>query len=230
MKMVELKAGAKLKEGEDPTLDNEAKKLIDTQMNIIKARSDQIAATNPTTGVKYHDMFIEEEAVHVKFIDSPLFDVCKNSLALRGQNMLLTPENIEFPSKGMKELKNTFLGTGGTIYEDEDLKINYKSEKEGLIMKIGIQFVTKTGLLNIHRALVQRSEGLKMVLSPIKVVDHPQLLINLKVVGAVSHIPLIKISYNQNAQERSLEFGLPILVHKFLRPHKISQDNFDKFY
>lgn len=58
-KMVELKAGAKKKEGEDPTLDNEAKKLIDTQMNIIKARSDQIAATNPTTGIKYHDMFIE---------------------------------------------------------------------------------------------------------------------------------------------------------------------------
>lgn len=92
--------------------------------------------------------------MHVKFIDSPLFEVCRNSLALTGQNIMLTPDNIEFPTKGMKELKKTFLGTGGTIYEDDDLKVNYKSEKVGLIMKIGLQFVTKTGLLNIHRALV----------------------------------------------------------------------------
>lgn len=69
-----------------------------------------------------------------------------------------------------------------------------------------------------------------MVLSPVKVVEHPELLINIKVVGAVSHIPLIRINYNQNAQERSLEFGLPILVHKFMRPHKITADNFEKFY
>jgi len=175
-------------------------------------------------------MFIEKEAVHVKFIDSPLFEVCKNRLALAGDNIMLTPDNIQFPAKGIKELKGTFLGTGGVIYEDEDLKINYKGEKEGLIMKVGLQFVTKTGLLNIHRAIIQRSEGLKMMLSPIKVLDHPQLMINLKVVGAVSHIPVIKISYNQNAQERSLDFGLPIFIHKFLKPHNISYDNFERFY
>lgn len=152
--MVELKTGAKQKEGEDPTLDNEAKKLIDTQMDIIRARSEQIAATNPTSGIKYQDMFIEKEAVHVKFIDSPLFEVCKNRLALAGDNIMLTPDNIQFPSKGIKELKGTFLGTGGVIFEDEDLKINYKGEKDGLIMKVGLQFVTKTGLLNIHRAVI----------------------------------------------------------------------------
>lgn len=69
-----------------------------------------------------------------------------------------------------------------------------------------------------------------MNLSPVKLAEHPQLLITAVCSGVVNFPPSLCIKYTQNAQERSLDFSLPIFVHKFLVPHNIPESNFRNFY
>lgn len=230
-KMVIMKAGGgKSKEGSDPTLDIEAKKMLEHQMEIIKARSEQISSTNPTKGVVYEDMFIDPEASAIKFEANALFEACQRRVALNCRNIMLTPNNFPVPKACVAEVKAMLLSNAGTIYQDARMQINYKCEQQEHLMKVGLLFVTKTGPLNIRRAIVKRSEGLKMVLSPIKVADHPQLLINITGVGVINFLPLIEINYSQDAQERSLEFALPIFIHRLIKANQVPQDAYENFY
>lgn len=198
--MVIMKAGAgKGKEGDDPTLDIEAKKMLEHQMEIIKARSEQISSTNPTKGIVYEDMFIDPEASAIKFEGNPLFEVCQKRLALNTKNIMLTPNNFPVAKACMSEVKNMLMSNAGTIYQDAKMQINYKCEQQEHQMRVGLLFISKTGPLNIRRAIVKRSEGLKMQLSPIKVADHPQLLINITGVGVINFLPTLEINYSQDA-------------------------------
>ena len=230
-KMVILKSGGgKAKEGDDPTLDIEAKKMLEHQMEIIKARSEQISSTNPTKGIVYDEMFIEPELSGIKFEGNNLFEICQRRLALNCKHIMLTPNNFPVPKACLTEVKATLLSNAGTIYQDARIQINYKCEQQEHLMKIGLLFVTKTGPLNIRRANVKKSEGLKMTLSPIKVADHPQLLINITGVGAISLLPTLEINYSQDAQERSLEFALPIFIHRLIRANQVPHDAYENFY
>lgn len=110
------------------------------------------------------------------------------------------------------------------------MHIEYKSDYQGPNVRIAIQFVTKSGPLTIRRAIIVKSEGLKMNLSPIKLAEHPQLMITAVCTGIVNAPSVIQIKYTQNAQERSLDFSLPIFVHKFMQPHNIPEDNYRQFY
>lgn len=230
-KMVIMKSGAgNSKEGEDPTLDIEAKKMLEHQMEIIKARSEQISSTNPTKGITYEDMFIDPEASIIKFEDNPLFNVCQKRIALNTKNIMLTPNNFPVPKVCVTEIKGMLMSNAGTIYQDARIQINYKCEQQEHLMKVGLLFITKTGPLNIRRAIVKRSEGLKMQLSPIKVAEHPQLLINITGVGIINFLPTIEINYSQDAQERSLEFCLPIFIHKLVKANQVPLDAYENFY
>lgn len=230
-KMINLKAGAMAKEGEDPTLSNEAHQLVENQKQILKARLEQVASTNPLSGMNYEDLFIEQETISmIKFSDFAIFEQARSRMALVGPNLMLSPPNIALPNGGVKQIKECLLGNAGYIYEDPQIKINFKSEVIGAIMKVALQFETKSGALNIHRALVKKTEGLKMNVSPIKVAEHPQLIINIQCIGVVNYLPILAIKYNQNAQERMLEFGLPIFAHHFIRPHQIPPEKYEEFY
>jgi len=229
-KMVQVRAGAKSKEGNDPTLDIEAKKMLDHQMEIIKARSQQISDTNPTKGIVYEDMFIDPEASAIKFEDNMLFPICQKRLALNTKNIMLTPNNFPVAKNCMAEVKNMLLSNSGTIYQDARLQINYKCEQNENVMKIGLLFMTKTGPINVRRAIVKRSEGLKLQLSPIKLGDSPQLYMIATGVGIINHLPVIEINYSQDAQERALEFALPIFIHKLMKPITMPFDNYENFY
>lgn len=56
--------------------------------------------------LKYDDLFIEEENLEVKFYNFwELTDLCNQRMALKGQNILLTPDNLQLPTLGLKELK-----------------------------------------------------------------------------------------------------------------------------
>ena len=110
------------------------------------------------------------------------------------------------------------------------IHIEYKSDFQGPAVKIALQFVTRSGPLTIRRANIEKSEGLKMNLSPVKLAEHPQLLITAVCSGVVNFSPQLCIKYTQNAQEKSLEFALPIFVHKFLVPHNIPESNYRNFY
>lgn len=164
-KMVNLKAGVgisgekKNKKIEDPTMNNEAKKLVDAQMEIYKARADAKKTVNATKGIKYDDLFIEAEAAIIKFVESPLLSVCRDKLALEGENIMLTPPNMPVPSTGVKEWKNTLLSDGGIIYQDQMMHIEYKSDFQGPAVKIALQFVTRSGPITIRRANIEKSEG-----------------------------------------------------------------------
>ena len=230
-KMVIMKAGVgKGKEGEDPTLDIEAKKMLEHQMEIIKARSEQISSTNPTKGIVYEDMFIEPEASAIKFEGHSLFEVCQKRIALNTKNIMLTPNNFPITKACMTEVKSMLMSNAGTIYQDSKLQINYKCEQQEHMLKVGLLFITKSGPLNIRRAIVKRSEGLKMQLSPIKVAEHPQLLINVTGVGVINFLPILEINYSQDAQERSLEFALPIFIHKLIKANNVPFDAYENFY
>jgi len=110
------------------------------------------------------------------------------------------------------------------------MEIQYHSDYSGAEVKIAMQFVSKSGTLNIRRANIEKVEGLKLKLAPIVVKEHPQLQITGTCTGIVNKPPVIMIKYTQFAQERSLEFSLPIFVHKFLQPHPIERGQYDHIY
>jgi len=97
--------------------------------------------------------------------------------------------------------------------------------------KVILQFSSKTGPITIRRANIELSEGVKLKLDPVKMInDNPQLLITGSCIGIVNKPPLLSIKFNQDAQERALEFSLPIFVHKFLSPLQMEEENYRAFY
>lgn len=175
-------------------------------------------------------MFIESEHAYIKFLEFPVWEMCKDKLALSGENIMLTPENFPVPKTGFREFKNTLLHDDGIIFQDQMLKIEYKSMYKGPEVKIAIQFVSTSGNLTIRRANIEQIEGLKMTMSPIKVAEHPQLMMTGVCTGIVNKPPVIMMKYTQNAQERSLEFCLPIFIHKFLNPLALEESKHRAFW
>lgn len=56
--------------------------------------------------LKYEDLFIEAENVEIKFYNHrDLMDICNSRLALKGKNILLSPDNLQLPKTGLNYLK-----------------------------------------------------------------------------------------------------------------------------
>ena len=46
-------------------------------------------------------------------------------MALAGQHILLTPDNIELPKQGLRELKQLLTKNSGMLFEDKNIIVVY---------------------------------------------------------------------------------------------------------
>ena len=230
-KMINLLNKTNEKDGvSDPTLYNQGKKLIKTQMKILKSKPDNTNIIKQKDGNAYQDMFIEAENSHIKFTNEQLFNASKGRLALKGNNIMLTPENITLPKYCLKEFKNLLIQPVGILYNDNNLEIRYKSEFGKGQGRAAFQFLSKSGPIKIHKTELISDGGLKIQLSPIKEGPTPQLMMNFINNDIITSFPVLQLFYNQNSQERTLSLTLPVFVHKFINPFVLDEKRYMSAY
>ena len=230
-KMINLLTKANEKEGyTDPTIYNQGKKLIKAQMEILKAKPDNSTIIKQHGGNAFSDLFIEPDMVHIKFTNETLLNMSKHRMALKGKNIMLTPENISLPKYSLKEFRNLLINDIGTLYQDNKLQVNYKSEFNGPQGRVALQFVSHSGPIKVLKADMISDGGLKIQISPIKEGDTPQLMLNIVNFDIISSFPVLQIFYVQNGQERTLSLTLPVFIHKFMSPVALEEQKFMELY
>lgn len=201
----------------DPTLYNEGSKLIRTHMKILNSKQDKNNLERlKKGGLKYEDLFIEAAIIKFENMDH-LVGQCRSRLAWEGSNIMLTPENLTLPKYCLSEFKELLSEDVGTLYEDNHLRIDYKSDFDEFTGKIALQFVQKAGVLDVQRVNVVSEGGLEIQTSGIKKFEHAQVMMNLINSGWISGFPSIQLEYSLNNVRKTLSFSLPVFVHKYVK-------------
>jgi len=60
---------------------------------------------------------------------------------------MLTPENLDLPGYGIANLKSLLIQSVGVLYEDQVIKLDYKSKFDNGTGKAAILFMTKSGTI-----------------------------------------------------------------------------------
>lgn len=230
-KMIKLLTKANEKDGyADPTIYNQGKKLIKAQMEILKAKPDNTTIVKQHGGNAYSDLFIDPDMAHIKFSNEGLFNASKHRMALKGKNIMLTPENIILPKYSLKEFRNLLINDTGVLYQDNKLQVNYKSEFSGPQGRSALQFVSLSGPIKVIKADMASDGGLKIQISPIKESDTPQIMLNAINFDLITSFPVLQIFYTQSGQERTLSLTLPIFIHKFMTPVTLEEQKYMEIY
>ncbi len=226
-----IKLLSKTSSKNDPTGINQGKELIKKKMDILKSRMENYRIERKKGNLRYEDLFIESENVDIKFYNQPLFELCRQRLALRGKNILLTPDNIKLPKSSLKELKHLLLHNNGVLYEDKQMSIQYKSQFNGGTGKAALKFIAKSGKINNLNINIASDGGLKIQLSPIKKgANDFQVMINYSNDDIIISFPVLQVFYIQNGQEKTLSLTLPVFVHKFVTPYEMDEARYMQIY
>ena len=229
-KMIHMLTKDKKNAGVDPTLQNEAKRLIKTQNQILMAQNENKTILRQK-GTGYEDLFIDAQYASIKFAENPLFEQSRNRLALAGKNILLTPENIQLPKICFREFQNLLLtSSSGILYEDNGMRVDFKSEFSKASGRAAFQFVSKSGPLKVHKASVLSEGGLQIQISPVKDGPSPQLMMNFMNTDNVIGFPTLSVFYNLNSQEKNLNLTLPIFVHRFISAYAMDDKRYMEVY
>ena len=200
----------------DPTLYNEGSKLIRTHMKILNSKNDKNNLERlKKGGLKYEDLFIEAAMIKFENMDH-LIAQCRSRLAWEGSNIMLTPENLVLPKYCLSEFKDLLSEEMGTLYEDNHLRIDYKSDFDNFTGKVALQFVQKAGVLDVQRINVISEGGLEIQTSGIKKFEHAQVMMNLINSGWINGFPSVQLEYSLNNVRKTLVFSLPVFLHKYI--------------
>lgn len=66
-------------------------------------------------------------------------------MALAGQHILLTPDNIELPKQGLRELKQLLTKNSGMLFEDKNIIVEFKSENKFGRGRAAMRITSKAG-------------------------------------------------------------------------------------
>ena len=179
---------------------------------------------NPThKSLGKHQMLDEIEIVK-KYDTIPIFDSCKQRMALYGENILITPPNLEYSKYCFKEFKNLLINCEGTLYSESLFQIEYRSEYRLSQGIVALSFVSKTGPIKIVSASTADSTGLRVEALPI--VDGEVPKIRMKVFNSTVPVtfPRLNLVYNVNTVTKSLELYLPVFINNFLTPLRLTPE------
>ena len=214
----------------DPTLYNEGSKLIKNQMKILNSKAETKGMQKMKKGgAGYDDLFIETALIKFDNLDH-LINQCRSRIAWEGKNIMLTPENITLPKFCLKEFKNLLSEDVGVLYEDNHLRIDYKSSYDDFTGKVAIQFVQKAGLLDIQKVNVISEGGLEIQTSGIKKFEHAQIMMNLINSGWINSFPTIQLEYSLNNVRKTLIFNIPVFVHKYISKFDLDEARYMKVW
>lgn len=134
------------KGGNDPMQVNQGQELIKKKQEIIQGKISNYRLERNKGNLKYEDLFIEEENIEIKFYNQKsLFDLCSQRLALKGKNILLTPDNLQLPKLGLNYLKQMLINPNGVLYEDKFMQIIFKSEHKMAKGRSAMRIQSKMG-------------------------------------------------------------------------------------
>lgn len=120
--------------------------LILKKQEILKSKYENYRLERDKGNLKYEDLFIDSENVEIKFFNfKELVELCGQRMALKGQHILLTPDNIELPKQGLRELKQLLTKNSGLLYEDKSISIEFKSENKFGRGRAALRISPKTG-------------------------------------------------------------------------------------
>lgn len=214
----------------DPTVVNEGVKLIKAQNEIIGATKEKDVIIRKVQQSKFEDMFIQQEQIHVKFEQVPVFDSCKQRLALKGVGLLLSPENLEGPRYKFQEFKNLLINPSGVYSQDNALRIDFGSEVKSAQIAVVLTFNSLVGPLKILKVNVLSDGGMNHQLAPIKEGPAPQIRLLFTNTDAPFCFPELQVFYTQNAAEKTTRLILPVFVHRFLVPKVLEESKYMEIY
>jgi AP-2 complex subunit alpha len=244
-----LKLGPKSK---DPTVMHEAKKLAEEEM--FKSRSHttntQIFSTLQTLSKKETDYNTsnssaksyqtsapvmnnlldgyDEPAPSSDIKSHPLFNIAKNKLAVNVSNIVPLPGKLQFSN--FNEMKALMTAKDGILYQDNNVEIQYKSQFDGPVGKIALQFATKGSSITQLNFNVQNTSNLFFQVSPVKYAEHPQIMMQVMNTGISSEVPKANMKFYQGEAFRNVDFEVPVTVNKFINPVDMPADKFLQFY
>ena len=212
----------------DPTLYNEGSKLIRAQMKILNSKESKNNLEKlQKGGLKYEDLFVEAAIIKFESLDH-LINQCRSRIAWEGSNIMLTPDNLALPKFCLKEFKNLLSEDSGILYEDNHVRIDYKSDFDESSGKIALQFVQKSGVLNIQRLNVISEGGLEIQTSGVKKFEHAQVMMNLINSGWINSFPSVQVEYSLNNVRKTLVLNLPVFIHKYTKKFDLDESRYMK--
>lgn len=225
-KMMQMLAkGSELagKDKTDPTVYNEGQKLVRRQIQILKGKEDKNNLQRLKKGEqKYQDLFVEAAAIKFDNMDH-LFDLCRSRIAWQGINIMLTPDNLSLPKSCLREFKSLLSNDTGVLFEDMYLRIDYKADYDEARGKVALQFVSKSGVMQVQRLNIVSEGGLEIQTSGIKKFEHAQVMINLINSGWINSFPSFQLEYTLNNVRKSLIFTMPVFIHKYISKFDLDQ-------
>ena len=159
----------------------------------------------------------------------PLYEQCRDKIAV-GANVIPIPNKLQLPSSNAQEFKALLIAETGTLYQDNNLSINYKSSFQTSIGKIAMQFVTKGQNLSNVVISVPNTGNLFFNISPVQYGDHPSTMIQCLNTAVGTETPMANLTFNQGDSHRNVNFALPIQTNKWISQVNMPQQAFDKYY
>lgn len=159
-----------------------------------------------------------------------LYKQCQNKIATGG-NVVPIPSKLTLPSSNSTEFKALITSDTGVIYEDNYITINFKSSFQPPLAKIAFQFVTKGDSLNKLNFVVQNTSSLLFKTGAIQYGEqHPNVMVEALNIGMSSTPVKVNLSYISGGNNRTSEFSLPILSHKWIQAVEMASDKFDTYF
>lgn len=126
--------------------------------------------------------------------------------------------------------------TDGTIYEDENIKINMKFNISKYLTRVLIEYVSNSAssLENIE-ARLKVPEGMKASVSPTKYpsneTDNPKSMLMVMATGNIKEELKMAIQFESGfGGTEKIIFKIPVLINKFIERVEMDQDRFDHLW
>ena len=197
-----------------------------------KEHIDQAEKENQEIQIKqegYENMLINDATI--KFPDNPLLERSKARVAMKGKGILLNPNNIDLPKLCLQDFRSLLLGSlSGTLYSDNHLLVEYKSEFTKATGRAAFQFSSKSFPIKIMKIDVSSQGGLIIQVSPVTETATPQFKINVTNTDNVFTFPTLNVHYKLGGQDKMLLLTLPIFIHRFLTPYVIDDKKYMEIY
>lgn len=118
-------------------------------------------------------------------------------MALRGQNILLTPDNLNLPKQGLRELKQMLTKSNGVLYEDKFIVIELKSETKIGMGRAALRLTSKLGPITNFTCKIINDGGLKFSLAnPVLKESQVDLLLTYQNVDIITAFPELQFFFS----------------------------------
>lgn len=134
--------------------------------------------------------------------------------------------------------KNLIPGnaTDGTVYEDDEIKVNVKFNTSKYLTRVLVEYVsTSASSLSDIQAKLKVPEGMKASISATKYPqndsDNPKAMLMVMATGGIQKEIKMGVRYETGfGDAKTIAFKVPVLINKFIEKVDMGQDRFDQLW